>query len=56
LLQPLVDVMGKGWFFSLLGLLSGVGGLTAQAALRRWGMEWRKARREKGRHYPQQQQ
>ncbi|KAF7503602.1 hypothetical protein GJ744_003585 [Endocarpon pusillum] len=37
-LQPLVDVMGKGWFFSLLGLLSGVGGLAAQTALRRWGM------------------
>jgi MFS family permease len=46
-LQPLVDVMGKGWFFSLLGLLSGVGGLAAQTALRRWGMESRRRRREK---------
>ena len=46
-LQPLVDVMGKGWFFSLLGLLSGLGGLAAQTALRRWGMEWRRERREK---------
>lgn len=46
-LQPLVDVMGKGWFFSLLGLLSGVGGLAAQTALRKWGMGWRRRRREK---------
>jgi hypothetical protein len=28
-------------------LLSGVGGLAAQTALRRWGMGWRKARSEK---------
>ena len=46
-LQPLIDVMGKGWFFSLLGLLSGVGGLAALTALNRWGMEWRRRRREK---------
>jgi MFS family permease len=46
-LQPLVNVLGKGWFFSLLGLLNGVGGLAAQTALRRWGMEWRRQRREK---------
>jgi MFS family permease len=46
-LQPLVDVMGKGWFFSLLGLLSGAGGLAAHTALRRWGMESRRRRREK---------
>ena len=46
-LQPLIDVMGKGWFFTFLGLLSGVGGLAAQTALRRWGMGWRKARSEK---------
>lgn len=46
-LQPLVDVMGKGWFFTLLGLMSGVGGLAAQTALRRWGLKWRRARSEK---------
>lgn len=46
-LQPLIDVMGRGWFFTLLGLLSGVGGLAAHTALRRWGMEWRKARSKK---------
>ena len=46
-LQPLIDVIGKGWFFTLLGLLSGVGGLAAQTALRRWGLEWRRARQEK---------
>ena len=46
-LQPLVDAMGKGWYFSILGLLSGVGGLAAQTALRRWGMGWRRVRREK---------
>ena len=46
-LQPLIDVMGKGWFLTFLGLLSGVGGLAAHTALRRWGMGWRKARSEK---------
>jgi MFS family permease len=46
-LQPLINIMGKGWFFTLLGLLSGVGGLGAQTALRRWGLEWRRARTKK---------
>lgn len=49
-LQPLVDILGKGWFFTMLGLISGVGGLAAQTALRRWGLKWRKARREKKMH------
>jgi hypothetical protein len=44
-LQPLIDVLGRGWFFTLLGLLSGLGGIGAVAALRRWGMIWRNLRR-----------
>lgn len=47
ILQPLVDVMGKGWYFTLLGILSGVGGIFALAALRRWGMAWRARRTKK---------
>lgn len=46
-LQPLVEVIGKGWFFSLLGVLCGAGGFISLMVLRRWGMAWRKVRREK---------
>ena len=46
-LQLLIDAIGKGWVFSLLGLLSGGGGLIAMVALRKWGMNWRRIRREK---------
>lgn len=44
-LQLLVDVMQKGWFIRLLGLLAGVEGLAAFTALRMWGMESRRRRR-----------
>ena len=44
LLQPLIAAIGKGWFFTLIGLLTGFGGLGAHLALRRWGMKWRRRR------------
>ncbi|MCJ1365438.1 hypothetical protein MMC16_004559 [Acarospora aff. strigata] len=55
-LEPLVDVIGKGWFFSLVGILCGVGGLISVMALRRWGMAWRKVRGARTRQKQQQQQ
>lgn len=45
-LQPLVDVMGRGWFFTLLTVLSGGGGLVADWMVKNKGMEWRRKRVE----------
>ena len=45
IMQPLIDVMGKGWFFTLLGVLTGAIGLLFDLALRRWGMQCRNSRR-----------
>ena len=43
-LQPLVDVMGRGWFFTVLTVLSGGGGLVADWLVKNKGMEWRRKR------------
>ena len=43
-LEPLVKVMGRGWFFTLLTILSGGGGLISSWIIRIYGMEWRKQR------------
>ena len=48
-LQPLVDVMGRGWFFTMLTVLSGGGGLLADWLVKNKGMEWRRERIEKTR-------
>lgn len=48
-LQPLVNVMGRGWFFTLLTVLSGGGGLVADWLIKNKGMEWRRERMEKTR-------
>ena len=48
-LQPLVDVMGRGWFFTALTALSGGGGLVAGWLVKNRGMEWRRERIEKTR-------
>ena len=42
--NPLVDSMGAGWFFTLLGILCGIGGRGSQTVIRKWGMRWRNAR------------
>ncbi|KAI1307433.1 major facilitator superfamily domain-containing protein [Xylaria venustula] len=44
ILQPLLDAAGKGWYFTVLGLWSGILGLGAVWALRRYGMSWRRIR------------
>ena len=43
-LQPLVDVMGRGWFFTVLAIISGGGGLVINWAINSWGMQWRRSR------------
>lgn len=43
-LQPLVNVMGRGWFFTLLTVLSGGGGLLADWLVKNKGMGWRRER------------
>ena len=48
-LQPLVNVMGRGWFFTLLAVMSGGGGLVADGFVKNKGMEWRRERIEKTR-------
>ncbi|KAL8933234.1 MAG: hypothetical protein Q9216_006457 [Gyalolechia sp. 2 TL-2023] len=44
MLQPLVDVIGRGWVFSLLSILSGGGGLVANWLINNRGMAWRHQR------------
>ncbi len=46
-LQPLVDVMGRGWYFTLLSITSGVASAGAVWAIRTRGMRWRGQRLEK---------
>jgi len=45
MLQPLIEVMGKGWLFTFVGLVSGIGGVVSLMILRRRGMKWRTSRR-----------
>ncbi|KAL8804694.1 MAG: hypothetical protein Q9182_002386 [Xanthomendoza sp. 2 TL-2023] len=42
--QPLIGVLGRGWYFTLLGLFTGVSSLIAIWTIRTWGMVWRKKR------------
>ena len=44
ILQPLLDAAGRGWYFTLLGLWSGVFGAVTVSLLRRKGMQWRTRR------------
>lgn len=43
-LDPLTRATNRGWFFTIIGLLSGVFGLAAIATLNRYGMRWRQRR------------
>lgn len=45
--QPLIDALGRGWYFTFLGILSGLGGAAATWALQTRGMKWRGQRRAK---------
>ncbi|KAH8196263.1 hypothetical protein TruAng_009565 [Truncatella angustata] len=40
-LQPLVDVLNRGWFFTMVGLLDGGLCIIAVVVLRTWGQQWR---------------
>ncbi|KAI1332864.1 major facilitator superfamily transporter [Xylariaceae sp. FL0255] len=43
-LSPLIQAIGYGWIYTLLGLLDGVGCIIAIWMLRRWGKKWRERR------------
>lgn len=44
ILEPLMNVMGRAWYFTILGLWSGIFGVAAVYLLRRNGLTWRQAR------------
>lgn len=46
-LDPLVQVMGRGWFFTMVALLNGGLCVIGVVMLRRWGQYWRSQRRVK---------
>ena len=46
LLQPLVEVLGRGWYFTLLGLVSGFSRWVAVWLLQARGPNWRAKRRK----------
>jgi MFS family permease len=46
-LQPCVDAMGRGWFFTMVGLLDGMGSVVMVYVLRRWVPGWRRERMER---------
>ena len=46
-LQPLDNIMGRGWFFTLLSIVSGVGGAAAVLLIRIRGKKWRGQRASK---------
>ncbi|KAK8042975.1 hypothetical protein PG994_013458 [Apiospora phragmitis] len=43
-LQPLVDAIGRSWFFTFIGLWHGLGSFLGVYILRRWGPRWKKER------------
>ncbi|KAK7956101.1 uncharacterized protein PG986_005323 [Apiospora aurea] len=45
-LQPLVDALGPGWFFTMTALLDAGLSIIAVWVLRRWGMQWRSGRQQ----------
>ncbi|PGH21298.1 hypothetical protein AJ80_03348 [Polytolypa hystricis UAMH7299] len=47
ILQPLLDALDRGWYFTVLGLWSGIGGVFAVWLLRRKGMKWRQKRQSR---------
>ena len=44
--QPLVDAIGRGWYFTILGTALGTACNIAIWVIRTWGMEWRNKRRQ----------
>ncbi|TVY56693.1 Itaconate transport protein [Lachnellula cervina] len=50
ILQPLLSSLGRGWYFTILGLWSGGFGVAAVLLIRWKGMQWRIRRLEKELH------
>lgn len=40
-MQPFVDAIGNGWYFTFLGILSGIGGGFVLGGIKNKGMKWR---------------
>lgn len=45
--QPLIGVMGRGWYFTLLGTVAGTASLLPTWIVRTWGMQLRASRTAK---------
>ena len=43
-MQPLIDQIGIEWFFTLLGIASGMGGLISHWVVVKKGLQWRQHR------------
>jgi hypothetical protein len=43
-MQPLLNCLGRGWFFTVVGLVSGITGAGVTRGIRTRGMIWRNAR------------
>lgn len=46
ILEPLVGVVGHGWFFTALGITSGLLGFVSIVIVKKYGMKWRLLRIE----------
>jgi hypothetical protein len=46
-MQPLLEVMGRGWFFTALALFSGVLSMAATVLIRQKGKMWRNKRQSR---------
>ncbi|MCJ1424394.1 hypothetical protein MMC29_002282 [Sticta canariensis] len=44
IVQPLVSVLGRGWYFTALSIVTGCAGSVAVWTIRTWGMKWRNER------------
>lgn len=44
IVQPLISCMGRGWYFTALGLITGAAGSVAVWMIRTWGRKWRSER------------
>lgn len=44
IIEPLMDAVGRGWYFTIFSLFTGLGCLLCVLASRCKGMEWRRAR------------
>ncbi len=42
--EPLVTALGRGWYFTTLGLFTGAAGTLSVWTIRKWGMKWRSER------------